>query len=419
VNKALSLRRLVLLWALAAVSAAGGVVGGTAPEEASATAGGGGSPAATGPAARAPQLDARAWALVDARSGEVLAAHAADQRLPIASTTKLMTAYVALKGLRLRKRVRAAPYTPLYAESLLGLRPGEPISVRDLLYGLILQSGNDAAYDLAVAAAGSEDAFVREMNRYAAALGLSDTHYANPIGLDEPGNYSSAYDLTALARRLMSNPVFARIAASRHAVLRSLRPPRRIASRVDLLYELPWATGIKTGYTAGAGYVLVGSGRLDGVQLISAVLGTESETARDEETEELLTYGFSLHRHEVPVRREAVLATPSIRWTDEELPLRAARGVAIGVRDDQRLAVSIDAPSELEGPVRRGAVVGRAIVTLDGTPVARVPLRAARAVAEASALDKARDVAGDNALWLLLALFAILVAAALLKRRRR
>jgi D-alanyl-D-alanine carboxypeptidase (penicillin-binding protein 5/6) len=414
-----ALRRLILLAALAAASAAGGAVGGPTPEDALATGGGGGSPAATGPAARAPDIDARAWALIDGRSGEVLAAKAADERLPIASTTKLMTAYVALKELPLRRRVSAAPYMALTAESLLGLRPGEQISVRDLLYGLILRSGNDAAYDLALAAAGSEAGFVAEMNRYAAALGLSDTHYANPIGLDEPGNYSSAYDLTALARRLLAIPAFARIAASRQATLRSLRPPRRIDTRVDLLYELPWATGVKTGYTLGAGYVLVGAGRLDGVQLISAVLGTESEAARDEESEELLTYGFSLHRHEVPVRKGEPLATPAVRWTDGELPLRAARGVAIGVRRDQRLAVAVEAPSEVEGPLRRGTVLGQATVSLDGTRVARVPLRAARSVSAASTLDKARDLVGDNIGWLLLTVSAILVAAVFLGRRRR
>jgi D-alanyl-D-alanine carboxypeptidase len=148
-----------------------------------------------------PQLDARAWALIDARSGDVLASHAASQRLPIASTTKLMTAYVAMEELALNTIVRAAPYEAIYGESLLELRPGERVSVRDLLYGLILRSGNDSAYDLALAAAGSEDAFVRQMNLRAAALGLSNTHYANPIGLDEAGNHSSALDLAALARR--------------------------------------------------------------------------------------------------------------------------------------------------------------------------------------------------------------------------
>ena len=376
---------------------------------------------AAAPAAKAepPALDARAWALIDARSGEVLASHAADERLPVASTTKLMTAYVALRELPLARRVRAAPYSPLYAESLLGLRAGEPISVRDLLYGLILRSGNDAAYDLAIAAAGSEDRFVGLMNRYAAALGLSDTHYANPIGLDEAGNYSSAYDLTALGRRLLRIPAFARIAASRRAVLRSLRPPRRVATRNDLLYRLRWANGIKTGYTLGAGYVLVGAGRLDGVQLISAVLGTASESARDEETEELLTYGFSLHRHELPIRKGQALAEPSIRWSGGELPLRAARTVALGVRRGQRLNVAVRAPQEVEGPIRRGSVLGRATVLVDGMKAATVSLRAAHAVPEATSFERVRGTVTGNVGWLALALFAILLGAGFLRRRRR
>jgi serine-type D-Ala-D-Ala carboxypeptidase (penicillin-binding protein 5/6) len=357
--------------------------------------------------------------LIDARSGDVLVSHAAGQRLPIASTTKLMTAYVALKELPLGQVVEAAPYEAIYGESLLELDPGERISVRDLLYGLILRSGNDAAYDLALAAAGSEDAFVRQMNQYAAALGLSDTHYANPIGLDEPGNYSSALDLSALARRLLDEPAFAKIAASRGAVLRSLRPPRRIETLNDFLVAEPWATGVKTGHTFDAGYVLVGSGRRKGVELISAVLGTWTESARDEETERLLDYGFSLYRKRVPIHAGEALAEPGIRYSGGELPLRAARGAAVGLRRGQRLAVRVRAPDEVEGPLRRGARLGAAEVLIDGRKAASVPLRAARAVPEASTFDRVRSFVVDNALWLALALSAILVTATLLRRPRR
>jgi D-alanyl-D-alanine carboxypeptidase (penicillin-binding protein 5/6) len=216
-------------------------------------------------AAKLPRIEARAWMLVDARTGETLVSHAVSRKLPIASTTKLMTAYVVLHELPLDRIVRAAPYHPEYGESLLGLRPGQRISVRDLLYGLILRSGNDAAYDLARAAAGSESGFVAQMNRYAAALGLADTHYANPIGLDQRGNHSSARDLATLTRHLLAIPAFARIADSRNAVLRSVRPRRRIESINELLQMAPWATGVKTGHTFGALYVLVGSGRREGV----------------------------------------------------------------------------------------------------------------------------------------------------------
>jgi D-alanyl-D-alanine carboxypeptidase (penicillin-binding protein 5/6) len=341
------------------------------------------------------------------------------RHLPIASTTKLMTAYVALHELPLEKIVRAAPYEAEYGESLLELRPGQRISVRDLLYGLILRSGNDAAYDLARAAAGSERRFVDQMNRYAAALGLSRTHYANPIGLDQRGNYSSAGDLVALARRLLQIPAFARIAASRSALLRSVRPPRRIESINELLEMARWVNGVKTGHTFGARYVLVGSGRRKGVELIAAVVGTETDEDRFDDTLQLLEYGFSQYRKRMPIHAGQPLAAPSIRYSGGELPLRAARTVSVGVRPGQRLTVSVRAPQEVEGPLRRGARLGRALVRVDGLRAAAVSLRAGRAVPKASALDRARSFVEDNLPWIVLALSAILISAALWRRLRR
>jgi serine-type D-Ala-D-Ala carboxypeptidase (penicillin-binding protein 5/6) len=377
----------------------------------------GAAPAVSG--AAGPPVDARAWALIDARSGDVLVSHAGAQRLPIASTTKLMTAYVARRELPLDRIVRAAPYTPIYGESLLELRPGQRISVRDLLYGLILRSGNDAAYDLALAAAGSESAFVEEMNRYAAALGLTDTHYANPIGLDEEGNYSSALDLAALTRRLLRDPALARIADSRSALLRSLRPPRRIDTLNDLLYRAPWTTGVKTGHTFGAAYVLVGSGQRDGVKLISVVIGAPTETERDLASLRLLEYGFTRYERRSVVRAGEELADPAVRYEGGELPLRAARAVAVGVRPDQRLGLAVRAPREVEGPVRRGAQLGRATVLVDGRRAAVVPLRAARAVPEAGVVDRARDLLDSEKIPIAIALCVILIGAVALRRLSR
>jgi serine-type D-Ala-D-Ala carboxypeptidase (penicillin-binding protein 5/6) len=370
-----------------------------------------------GALAEGPPIQARAWGLIDARSGEVLVSHAGTRRLPIASTTKLMTAYVVLRELPLDRIVRAAPYRAEYGESLLGLRPGQRISVRDLLYGLILRSGNDAAYDLARAAAGSEARFVAQMNRYAAALGLADTHYANPIGLDQRGNYSSARDLATLTQHLLRIPAFARIAAARSAILRSVKPQRRIVTINELLRMAPWVTGVKTGHTFGALYVLVGSGRRKGVELISVAIGAPTDEDRFNDNIDLLDYGFAQYKRRLPVRGGADLADSSIRYAGGELPLRAARAVAVGIRPDQQLTVAVRAPREVEGPIRRGAALGTATIFVDGMRAASVPLRAGRAVPTASMLDRARSFVEDNLAWLALLLSVILVAGAFLLRR--
>lgn len=376
------------------------------------------APAAVAAPVKGPEgIEARAWIVVDARSGDVLASQGAQHRLPIASTTKLMTAYVAMKELGPEKVVRAAPYEPIYGESLMGLQAGERVSVRDLLSGLMLVSGNDAAHTLAVSAAGSEAQFVQEMNRYAAALGLSDTHYANSIGLDQQGNYSTAADLTTLARRLLRIPAFAEIADTESVLLRSLRPPRRIDNSNDLLGMVPWATGVKTGHTFDAGYVLVASGEKRGVSLVSVTIGAPSEESRFLENLELLEYGFSQYQRRLPVQVGEALAEPEIRYSGGQLPLRAERSLQVGVRQDQRMNLQVRAPQEVEGPIRRGARLGRATVFVDGRKVGTVDLRASRAVSEASLFDRARATVADNSIPIGIGLFVILIIGAILLRR--
>lgn len=363
-----------------------------------------------------PQLESRAWGLIDARTGDVLTSHALGKALPIASTTKLMTAYVAMKDLPLDKIVRAQPYEPEYGESLMGLRTGQRISVRDLLYGLILRSGNDAAHTLAIDAAGSEKRFVAQMNRYAAALGLSHTHYANPVGLDEKGNYSSAGDLMTLTRHLLREPAFAKIADSRSAVLRSVHPQRRIESINELLAMAPWVTGVKTGHTFGALYVLVGSGERHGVGLISVVVGAWTDEERFDGNLELLEWGFSQYRRKLPIHAGQDLADPEIRYSGGTLPLRAAKPLAVGLRRGQHLHLEVRAPGRVEGPLRRGARLGKASVFVDGREAGSVSLLAARSVPKASAFDRARAFVADNLIPIAVAAFVILMVAAILLR---
>ncbi len=364
-------------------------------------------------------IEAKSWIVVDARGGDVLASQAAKRHLPIASTTKLMTAYVAMKELPLEKIVRAAPYQPIYGESLMGLKTGERVSVRDLLYGLILVSGNDAAHTLAVAAAGSQERFVGQMNRYAAALGLADTHYANPIGLDEVGNYSSAADLATLTRRLLRDPAFAKIADSRTALLRSLRPPRRIDTLNYLLELAPWATGVKTGHTFDAGYVLVGSGEKKGVGLVSVAIGAPTDETRFTDNLALLEYGFSQYQRRLPIRRGQDLAEPEIRFSGGRLPLRAERSLQVGVRRGEQVDLRVRAPGEVEGPIERGARLGSATVFVEGRWAGTVTLRASRAIPEASFFDRLRATVADNLTPIGIVVFVILMIAVLLLLRRR
>ena len=356
--------------------------------------------------------------LVDARTGEALVSHAGARPLPIASATKLMTAHLALERLPLRRRVRMAPYSAIPAESLLGAPAGTPISVRDLLYSLILESANDSAFTLAETIGGSQRGFARLMNRSAAALGLVNTHYTNPIGLDAPANYSSARDLAALARLLLRDRTFSRIADSTEALLPSLRPPREIGPRNTLLFRAPWVNGVKTGHTLGAGYVLVGSGERKGTELISVVLGAPSEYQRDSESLALLDYGFGLYRPRRPVRTREVIARPSIRYAGGELALVAAHAIPVGVRRGQRLEVSVRAPHQVTGPIRRGKPLGRVLVTVDGREAGGARLLASRSIPKASAFDKVRSGAESWPVLLAVGLFVILVVGIVLRRRR-
>ena len=370
-------------------------------------------------AASPPKLDAKAWTLVDPRDDTVLAAKAPNKRVPIASATKLMTAYLALHKLRPNQMVTAPAYRPSNpAEVTLGLHAGERIRVRDLLYALLLPSAGDAAETLAVAVSGSESAFVADMNRTARRLGLDDTSYANPIGLDDPDNYSSARDLATLASILLRNRLFARIVNTPSATLTSGAQTRTVTNRNTLLGQAPWVDGVKTGHTLGAGYVLVGSGTRGSTRLISVVLGTPSEYARDQSSLELLDYGFSLYHPVEEVSAGEEVASPKLDYRDDHLPLIARRPLTVTVREGERVATRVSSPDEVSGDVRQGQVLGRVTVTVDGRRAVTSPLVAAHAVGAATTIDKALSTAQHPIILIALAGIVILVGLLLIMRGR-
>ena len=374
-------------------------------------------PVSSAAASSGPKLDAKAWILIDPRDDSVLASKSPNKRLPIASTTKLMTAYLALKNLKPNQMITAPAYHPSNpAEITLGLAAGERMRVRDLLYGLLLPSASDAAETLADGVAGSVPAFVPRMNQAAQQLGLTDTSYANPIGLDDPDNYSSAHDLVTLASILLRNRLFARIVNTPAATLSSGAHPRTVTSRDTLLNEVPWINGVKTGHTLGAGYVLVGSGTQDSTTLISAVLGTPSEAARDADTLKLLQYGFSLFHSVQPVHQGEELADPKLDYRSDHLSLVAQRALPVNVRQGQQVTTHVTAPDEVSGAVEQGQVLGHVTVSVDGKVAAGSPLVAAHAVGAATALDKVISVAKNP--FVLLGLLAIVILVGLLLTRR-
>jgi D-alanyl-D-alanine carboxypeptidase (penicillin-binding protein 5/6) len=365
-----------------------------------------------------PGIAARSALLLDARDGQVLFRRAETARRSIASATKLMTALLAFERLELGRRLRAAPYAANPVESQIGLGRGERMAVRDLLIALLLESANDAAVTLARGAAGSVRRFVRLMNRRAKALGLADSHFENPIGLDEPGNYSSAADLASLARRLLVNDVFATIVDLPRGRLATGARTRVIDNRNSLVGRVGWINGIKTGHTLDAGYVLIGSGRRKGAQLVSVVLGEPSEARRDADTLALLRFGFALYRRETPVRRGQELAQARVAfYGDREVALLARRSLGVTLRRGQRARTVIEAPGELDGPLRRGARVGRVRVLVGDRVVATTALVTAEGVSGASTARKVlRWMLRPGALLALAAI--VLLAGARLRRQR-
>jgi serine-type D-Ala-D-Ala carboxypeptidase (penicillin-binding protein 5/6) len=381
-----------------------------------------GLPAAAA-AQRPPDVsNAAAAIVVDGRNGEVMFAKRPDERHAIASATKLMTALLALERARPREVFTAPEYNALPAESRINLRTGERMTVHDLLEALLLESANDAAATIADNLSGTREAFVAEMNVRAEELGLENTSYANPIGLDDPANYSTARDLATLTRLLLERPRFARVVDMPVAELDSGSMPRVIDNRNTLVASTPWVTGVKTGHTTNAGYVLVGSAKgRGGAKVISVVLGEPSEAARDADTLELLAWGLKQFKRVQVLNPRRALAHASIRYYDDEqarlVPRRAA---VITIRKGERIRRRVRSREELEGPMPAGARAGAVSVFVEGQRVRRVALVTAAEVPEAGTLRVLTSVLGVP-LTLLLALAILLAApiAVLLVRGRR
>ncbi|KJH79310.1 D-alanyl-D-alanine carboxypeptidase family protein [Stutzerimonas stutzeri] len=334
-----------------------------------------------------PQLAAKSYVLMDAASGKVLVEAGGDERLPPASLTKLMTAYIATLEIK-KGQISGSDMVTVSEKawrtggSRMFIQVNTQVSVDDLLHGIIIQSGNDASVAMAEHIAGSEEAFADLMNSTAQRLGMSNTHFMNATGLPHPEHYSSAADMAKLARAIIyEDPAHYDIYAQKEFFWNNIKQPNRNL----LLWRDKTVDGLKTGHTEEAGYCLVASAVRDGMRLISVVFGTNSEQARAAETQKLLTYGFRFFETRTFYQTGVELAKSRV-WKGQQDQISAglANDLTLTLPRGQmdKLQAGLTFNPELTAPIQQGDVVGKVEVTLDGQVLQSTDLIALEAVEE-------------------------------------
>jgi len=337
---------------------------------------------------KAPDLDASAYVLMDADSGRILVEHNADERLPPASLTKMMTSYIAVHELELGNVKEQTP-VPISVKawrkggSKMFVREGTEVALIDLLRGIIVQSGNDASVAVAEYFAGSEEAFAGWMNQYAERFGMTSTHFENATGWPADGHLTTAGDIAKLALHIVKDhPHYYKLYAEKYYEYNNIRQP----NRNKLLWRDPSVDGLKTGHTDEAGFCLAASAVRDNTRLIAVVMGTRSEEARARETQKLLAYGFRYYETRKVYSAEEVLQSNPV-WLgkaenidiglEKELYLTLPRGMK------GELEVNILTDEFIEAPISKGQVVGTLTVSMEGEVQAERPLIALADVEEA------------------------------------
>jgi D-alanyl-D-alanine carboxypeptidase (penicillin-binding protein 5/6) len=332
------------------------------------------------PISSLPDVDMAQGALVDS-DGRVLWSRSAGTRRPMASITKIMTAVVALENSSLDEVVTIPKASVAVGESSASLRTGERLPMRDMLAALLVKSGNDAAVAIAQHVGGTEAHFVEMMNAKAAELGLSNTHFANPHGLDAPGHYTTASDLGVLARYAMSKPEFSRIVSLKSVTIGSGKRRETLTSTDELLGNYRGAMGVKTGFTNGAGYSVVSAAQRNGLTLYAIVLGTKSDLLRFREAKTLLDWGFAHYRPmSIATAGTVVGEAPVKDYLDVTVPAAVSKDTTLPVLDLNGTIVREVQLSEVSAPVAVGQTVGVATFKQGGKTILTLPLVATQAV---------------------------------------
>ena len=305
-----------------------------------------------------PRVSAKCAIVLDCTGGRVLYEKDVDTPMLIASTTKIMTALVAAENCNLDSRYQIPPEAAGIEGSSMYLKAGEVVTGRDLLYGMMLHSGNDAAVALAIFCAGDVAGFVRMMNQKAAELGLGSTSFANPNGLDDDQNHASARDLAYLTKAALENETVAQVVATKTANAAG----RALTNHNKLLWQYPDCVGVKTGYTKAAGRILVSAARRDGRLLVAVTISDPDDWA---DHKALLDYGFSgFGLQTVLEAGDPVADTMVVHGTSQAVKLIAADNVACTLLEGEQPHLQVELPGLLLAPVKAGTPVGRAAVWL-------------------------------------------------------
>lgn len=324
-----------------------------------------------------PRVAARAYLVENGATGEVLLSYHARRRLPMASITKLMTVLLAVERAKPDDVVTVSRAAAKVGESTVHLRPGERLTVRDLMKAALIQSANDAADALAAHIAGSGAAFVALMNERARELGLADTHFVRPDGLDAPGHVSSARDVSLLARIVMRKPIVRTIVRERTATIGG---GRTLHTWNDLLGSFPGLIGVKTGHTSGAGWSEVAAARGPGTTIYATILGSPSRSRRNADLAALLAWGLSRYRAVTVVDPHRVYASVETGFGRRAVRLVAAGPLLKVVRVGRPLTERVVAPAAVSLPVERGRRLGEVRLYAGGKLIGRRPLVAAESI---------------------------------------
>ncbi len=325
--------------------------------------------------------------LMDARTHKVLYAKTAHEKLPMASTTKIMTAILAIEAGNLDALVTVPQEAYGVEGSSMYLRLGEQISMRDLLYGLMLVSGNDAAVAIAVHVGGSVEGFAALMNAKAASLGAHNTHFVTPNGLPDPDHYTTAYDLALIACYAMQNETFREIVGTTYYQTTTGEIARTVKNKNKILWEYEGGNGVKTGYTMAAGKCLVFAAEREGMQLVGVVLNCPDMFPS---AKRLLDYGFETYQQETLVTADERIARVRVTGGKKNtLEVASKNDIIILVKngDSTTVRTVVNLAGPVEAPVEKGDVLGTLEVWEDGRVLAETELVAAETVESSAYLD--------------------------------